>query len=58
MFKTPDVLNDSLRDLPPKEAKAARAITKKFFEYDEYVTLELDTDTKRMRVCPRSEFPE
>jgi hypothetical protein len=49
-FKDPDYSKDS--DAP----KDAQKLTDKFFEWDEYVTIEFDTVTKTARVVPVAEM--
>lgn len=55
-FKDPDrslYKNDgACSPLTDKELEKARATLKKFFEYDEYVNIEIDTDKKTATVLP------
>ena len=46
-----DESGEDIRTLPP----TAAAIKRRFVEYDEYVTIELDTETKTARVIPVGE---
>jgi hypothetical protein len=71
-LKDPDTLYDSINesvdslklDLPEEELDAIKELRKEqyreiaddWFEYGEYVTLELDTDTREMRVIPLKEL--
>ena len=47
-FKTPDVLED----LSEGDRGVAKAVIAKYVEYDEYVTIELDTETGEATVLP------
>ena len=47
-FKTPDVLED----LSESDRGVAKAVIAKYVEYDEYVTIELDTETGEATVLP------
>ena len=55
-FKNPDydtnLDRDELDALPQKELKAINEFKKKFFEYDEYVVIEFDTETKQSVLVP------
>lgn len=61
-LKDPDGVYDSLaghgmglndiNDPQTDEQCAARDVVKKFVQYDEYVTIELDTETCEARVVP------
>jgi hypothetical protein len=61
MFKMPSAGTDAVRQavedgtLPAKEEKRAIALTEKFFEYDEYAYIEIDTVAGTARVMPASE---
>jgi hypothetical protein len=62
MFKMPDAGDDAIRsavqdgilNTPALQAKAKK-LTEKFFEYDEYAYIEIDTDTGTARVMPAKE---
>jgi len=51
-FKTPDVLDDAIEDLSPKEQTMVKRVARKFVEFDEYVYIEIDTDTGTAIVLP------
>jgi hypothetical protein len=61
MFKMPDAGSGAIRQaladgvLQPKDEKKAKALTQKFFEYDEYAYIEIDTETGTARVMPAKE---
>lgn len=56
MLKMPDAGSDAIRyaledgSLTPADEKAAKAVCKKFLEFDEYVYIELDTKAKTAKV--------
>jgi len=52
-FKTPDVLEDIKSDV---ERDLVIKLAKKFVRYDEYIKIELDTETGTARVVPLSEM--
>jgi hypothetical protein len=43
-FKTPDVMDYALQDIPEDEQDAAKAVSKNFIKYGEYLTVEIDTE--------------
>jgi len=49
-FKTPDVVDDTLVDLTSEEVALAKKVISKFVKYDEYVTIEIDTETQTAEV--------
>ena len=54
-FKDPDGVRESLEGAkldPNKLPKDVEEIVRKFIEYNEYVTIEFDTDTKEAIVVP------
>jgi hypothetical protein len=53
-FKDPDYGLCDDRGNITRDKKAV-ALAEKFFEWDEYVTVELDTETQTARVVPVSE---
>lgn len=58
-----DALDEELQDMPADEAEAIRDIrmgkvqdvASEWFEYGEYLTVEIDTDAKTIRVVPLGE---
>jgi len=51
-FKSPDALGYALEDLSDEDKARAKKVASLFFEYDEYVTVELDLDEKTCVVVP------
>jgi hypothetical protein len=51
-FKCPDVVDMALEDVPEDEQDAARAACKKWVEYDEYLHVEIDTETGECTPLP------
>lgn len=45
-MKTPDCLYYATQDMEEEEKVEFEELCKKWFEYDEYVTLEVDTENK------------
>ena len=43
-FKTPDIIDDVLDGLNEDERAEAKEAISKFVEYDEYLTVEIDTE--------------
>ncbi len=62
MFKMPSAASDAIRqalkdgELSPSDEKNAEKACEKFFPYDEYAYIEIDTATKTARVCPTKEM--
>jgi len=64
MFKTPDAVEYGLQssgapddgmghlDRDDEDVQACFALAKKFVQYDEYVTIEFDTETQTATVVP------
>lgn len=58
-----DALDEELQDMPQDEAEVVRDIrmekaqdiASEWFEYGEYLTVEIDTDAKTIRVVPLGE---
>lgn len=61
MFKMPSAGTDAIRQaledgvLAPKDEPKALKLVQKFFEYDEYAYIEIDTATGEARVRPVKE---
>lgn len=51
-FKTPDVL-DQLTDVPDSEYVKLIELIQKYFDYEEYVTIELDTESMTVTVVEK-----
>lgn len=51
-FKTPDAVDYAIEDLSEDEREEAKETARKFIEYDEYVVIEFDTETKTATVLP------
>jgi hypothetical protein len=51
-FKNPDAIDEAFRLLEPDDADEAREVAEKWFEYGEYVTIELDTKKGTAEVVP------
>ena len=49
-FKTPDAVEDAIRDLPEEERAKACWVCARWFQYDEYCYVEVDTDNDTVRV--------
>jgi hypothetical protein len=54
-MKTPDCIDRAIDELEPSdhEAEDIRRISKRFFRYEEYVELEIDTETETCIVVPK-----
>jgi len=53
-FKTPDVVFNATQDLSEEEKEEARAACEEWVEYDEYLTIDIDTKTGEctpLKVC-------
>lgn len=56
-FKTPDVVDDAAKDIKDEDERAKfKMLAGTFFEYGEYVEIEVDTETGTARVVP-VEYP-
>lgn len=52
-FKTPDAVDEAIRGIESvHDVAAAHQVCDKFFEYDEYVTIEIDTKKGTATVLP------
>lgn len=51
-FKSPDALDYALENLSEEEKETAKEVCKKWIEYEEYVTIEVDTEKKTAIVLP------
>jgi hypothetical protein len=51
-FKTPDVVDYALEDLSEDDKEIAKEVIKKFVTYDEYITVEVDTELETCDVLP------
>lgn len=51
-FKTPDVIEQALEDVPDELHDKVREICETIIEYDECLTVEIDTRTGRARILP------
>jgi len=49
-MKCPDAVYDALEELPVDCRSEAKYMTEKWFEYGEYLTVEIDTDTSTIKV--------
>ena len=49
-FKSPDALDCATANLSEDEKDEAAEVIEKFIKYDEYITIEFDTETKTARV--------
>lgn len=65
MFKMPSAGSDAVRQavddkilVKPSDIKKAEKLVQKFFEYDEYAYIEIDTETGLARVRPVVETSE
>ena len=45
IFKCPDCLDNAIFDIPDEEVEKALEVFKKWIKYDEYLTVEIDTET-------------
>ena len=51
-FKTPDVVDHALEDVPEDDHDDVKRVCRKFVEYGECLTVEIDTETGEARVVP------
>lgn len=51
--KLDDLSTDERADVADRRAEAARKLCDRWFEYDEYLTVEIDTEAKTCVVVPR-----
>lgn len=51
-FKSPDVVDYAIEDLSEEDKEIAKTVIKKFVKYDEYITVEIDTDLETCDVIP------
>jgi len=51
-FKTPDTVDYALEDLSEEDKGAAQEVIKKFVEYGECLTVEIDTELETCDVIP------
>lgn len=51
-FKTPDIVDYGIEDLSEEDKEIAKEVIKKFVKYDEYITVEIDTDLETCDVLP------
>lgn len=53
-FKTPDVVDSIIEDLglEANKERELRNLTDKYIKYDEYITVEFNTDNGTVRVVP------
>ena len=51
-FKTPDAVDEAISELPEEDQQEAREACEAFFEYDEYVQVEVDTKKTTCTVLP------
>ena len=49
-FKNPDYMVDGLEDCSAPERSKFKKLCEKWLEYDEYIRIEIDTETKTARV--------
>lgn len=55
-FKHPDAVDEALNEVAEEHRDAARRMCKKFFEYGEYVTVEVDTEKRTATVIPAKDY--
>jgi len=51
-FKSPDAVFESLRDVDEDKRAEVEAVASKFIEYEEYITVEIDTEAGTCVVVP------
>ena len=51
-FKTPDVIFYAVEDLSPEDKAEVEEACKKWIEYDEYLHVEIDTETGTCTALP------
>lgn len=51
-FKTPDVVDYAMEDVPEDERDNVKEVIEKFVEYGEDLTVEIDTETGTAEVLP------
>lgn len=51
-FKTPDVTDHALEDVPEDQRSAVKQLMRKWVEWDEYLTVEIDTKKETCTVVP------
>ena len=54
-FKTPDVLDYAIDGMDEDSQEEVKELAKKFIEFGEYLTIELDTENSTARVIPTNE---
>lgn len=51
-FKSPDVLEQVMNELDEDQQDELKEVADKFIKHEEYITVEIDTDTKTCTVVP------
>ena len=54
-MKSPDACLDAFEGLTDEQRSKVQTVADKFFEYGEYVTLEIDTETESCTVLKNSD---
>jgi len=50
-FKSPDAVNQALEDsVPQNKRKEVKSLLEKWIKWEEYLDVEVDTETKKIRV--------
>ena len=52
-FKSPDAVENAIQNIEsPEEQETLRELSRKWVKYGEYITVEIDTLSKTIQVCP------
>lgn len=55
-FKCPDAVDYAIEDIPEEDRAEVAHLLKRWIEYGEVITVEVDTETKTIQVIPVNIF--